>query len=106
MLQFASFSFDVHMEELFGALTHGAALVLRTDDMLNSPATFWSKCREYGVTIASPPTAFWHELVTGFAANAEPPSCLRLLILGGERVSPERVIQWHRHVGTRSALVE
>ena len=36
ILQFASISFDVSTEEIFGCLSRGATLVLRTDSMMTS----------------------------------------------------------------------
>ena len=38
VLQFSSVSFDVAAEEIFCTLTHGATLVLRTDEMIDSIA--------------------------------------------------------------------
>jgi acyl-coenzyme A synthetase/AMP-(fatty) acid ligase len=104
VLQFASTGFDISVEEIFGALSAGAALVLRTDAMLASPAEFARLCGAWGVSVVSLPTAFWH----GVAAEADgldlPPS-LRLVVIGGERALPERVAAWQRAAGDAIALV-
>ncbi|MBZ0165158.1 MAG: amino acid adenylation domain-containing protein, partial [Candidatus Omnitrophica bacterium] len=44
VLQFASISFDAAGEEIYGTLTTGAALVLRTDEMISSGRTFFELC--------------------------------------------------------------
>ena len=106
VLQFASISFDASAEEIYPCLTGGATLMLRNDSMLVSISTFLETCQEWGITILDLPTAYWHELAAQVAANqiALPPS-LRLLIIGGERVLPERLAVWQRNVGERLRLV-
>jgi amino acid adenylation domain-containing protein len=104
MLQFASFSFDVSVEEAFIALTRGATLVLRTDAMLASAGEFLGRLREWQVTALELPTAYWHQLTVGeagvgWAAAAVGP--LRLLIIGGESARPERVWWWQGATGGR-----
>jgi amino acid adenylation domain-containing protein len=97
MLQFASLNFDTSAEEIFPALCSGAALVLRTEDMLDSIPHFLQRCREWGITILDLPTAFWHELVLYLQkSEAGLPGALRLVIIGGERVSPAHVKTWHK----------
>jgi amino acid adenylation domain-containing protein len=105
VLQFSSLSFDVHAEEIFGALSAGAALVLRSPAMLDSPAAFWSECRALGITVAALPTAFWHELAAALGPGAEPMPPLRLLIVGGESMRPERLERWRQRVGPRVRLL-
>src|SRR6202035_1417406 len=100
VLQFASLSFDASVEEIFPCLIAGGTLVLRDDAMLVSPARFWEACRRMGITVLDLPTAYWHELGGDLAAAAAGlPADLRLLILGGERVLPERVRGWLQEVG-------
>jgi amino acid adenylation domain-containing protein len=95
VLQFASIAFDTSAEEIFPALASGAALVLRTDEMLASTAELLGRCAADGVTVLDLPTAFWHELVLRLEEEriALPPS-IRRVILGGERALPERVALW------------
>jgi amino acid adenylation domain-containing protein len=99
VLQFASISFDASAEEIYPCLTSGATLVLRNDSMLASISTFLERCQEWGVTIVDLPTAYWHEMAAQSAVRqiALPP-CLRLVIVGGERVLPERLAMWQRNV--------
>jgi amino acid adenylation domain-containing protein len=106
VLQFASLVFDASAEEIFPALASGAALVLRTDEMIDSPAVFARACGEWGITVASLPTAYWHELA-GATPDELPelPDALRLVIIGGERAVPERLEAWRGRFGTRVRLV-
>ncbi|MCP2260044.1 Non-ribosomal peptide synthetase component F [Streptoalloteichus tenebrarius] len=100
VLQFAAPHFDASIEELFGALTTGATLVLRTEDMLESVPRFLDACAEKGVTLVDLPTAFWHEVAHGMdAGEGELPASVRVVIIGGEAALHDRVERWHRRVG-------
>jgi amino acid adenylation domain-containing protein len=106
VLQFASLSFDASAEEIYPALLGGAALVLRTEEMLTDAATFCRRCAEWGVTVLDLPTAYWHELVAELERGAvRLPAAVRLVIIGGERALPERVAAWRRSVGDGVRLV-
>ena len=96
VLQFASLNFDTSEEEIYPALSSGAALVMRTPDMLDSLPHFLQRCREWEITMLDLPTALWHELVLYLDKSAEPfPAGIRLVIIGGERVSPSHLSTWH-----------
>jgi len=106
VLQFCSTSFDTSLEEIVACLACGAELVLRTDAMLGSVATFLESCGAQGVTVLSLPTAYWHEI----AAKVETeglslPPGLRLVILGGERTLLSRVAAWRRSAPERPRLL-
>ncbi|HEY7322509.1 MAG TPA: amino acid adenylation domain-containing protein [Candidatus Binatia bacterium] len=106
VLQFASIGFDASVEEIFPCLTCGATLVLRTDGMLDSAAFFVQKCAEWRLTILDLPTAYWHELTARIAGeNLVLPSSVRLVIIGGERVFPEKLALWRGSVGRTAKLV-
>jgi amino acid adenylation domain-containing protein len=92
LLQFASASFDMSVEEVFGALCHGCTLVLRSAEWLSGPAEFWRRCTDYQLTVLTLPTAFWQELVN--APQWPLPSCIRLISVGGEKLSPAAITQW------------
>ena len=97
ILQFASIGFDTAVEEIFPALVSGASLVLRTDAMLSSAATFLQKCRDWGVTVWDLPTAYWHQLTTELESAALAlPEQWRLVIIGGEQALPTTVTRWRQ----------
>ncbi|MFE3837883.1 non-ribosomal peptide synthetase [Pseudogemmobacter sonorensis] len=102
VLQFAGLGFDVALEEILPSLMSGAALVLRDDDMTASSGDFLAALARERVSVANLPTAFWHVLAADLPpadAEAAPPlpGSLRLMIVGGERVSPTAIARWRRH---------
>ncbi|HEX6719149.1 MAG TPA: amino acid adenylation domain-containing protein [Pyrinomonadaceae bacterium] len=96
VLQFASISFDASVEEIFSCLVSGATLVLRPRSMLNSVGMFIQQCQDLALTVLDFPTAYWHALVANLeSVSSGFPSSLRLVIIGGEWASAERLVQWH-----------
>jgi amino acid adenylation domain-containing protein len=106
MLQFTSPCFDISVEEIYSCLSSGATLVLRSEEMAHSVAEFLQQCRAWEITIFDLPTAFWHQLV---AERGHPywvlPTCLRLVIIGGERVDSKLVSSWRDQVGNYPVLL-
>ncbi|HLL47615.1 MAG TPA: amino acid adenylation domain-containing protein, partial [Longimicrobiaceae bacterium] len=96
VLQFASLGFDVVVEELFPTWLAGAAVVLAGGDLF-SPPELTRAIGRHGVTGLELPTAFWNEwtydLVHG---GGRVPECVRWVIVGGERIAPERLTEWAR----------
>ncbi|MCX7594875.1 MAG: amino acid adenylation domain-containing protein, partial [Fischerella sp.] len=100
VLQFASISFDVAVEEIYPCLISGGTLVLRNEQMLIDIPTFLKQCREWEITVLDLPTAYWHHLTFELTTTQlKLPESLRLVIIGGERVLPERVKMWQKYVG-------
>jgi len=104
VLQFASISFDAAVEEIFPALSSGATLVLRTQDMLRSIPAFVEACRNWQITLWDLPTAFWHKLCAELPTIALPES-LRLVIIGGERALPRWLTVWQQQAPSHIRLV-
>jgi non-ribosomal peptide synthetase component F len=63
MLQFASISFDIAIEEIFPTWFAGGAVVLRSDDMSLDAIDFLRWIEQRRITSLDLPTAYWHELV-------------------------------------------
>ncbi|TMP35718.1 hypothetical protein CWB97_22945, partial [Pseudoalteromonas citrea] len=80
------------VEELFGALCHGASLVLRNDACMSGAEHFWAFCNEYQITVVSLPTAFW----TQINEQSDQPELpwLRCIIVGGEALSAAAVTRF------------
>ncbi|HEV2149289.1 MAG TPA: amino acid adenylation domain-containing protein [Longimicrobiaceae bacterium] len=106
VLQFASLSFDISVEEIFPTLCAGAALVLRAPGGVGSVDAFLEEVGGRGVTVMSLPTAFWHEVTLRLESGevAVPPR-LRLVILGGERAQADRLAAWRSRVPATVRLV-
>lgn len=102
VLQFASVSFDTHVEEIFPCLASGATLVIgpRRGELLPD---FLSTPLAATLTVLDLPTSFWHELAARDSTRWPP--ALRLLIIGGEAAHADAVTAWRRAVGPRVRLV-
>lgn len=99
VLQFISISFDACAEEIYPSLTRGATLVLRTESMISSIEAFIQKVAEWELTVMILPTAYLRELLNAFAAHSfKLPPSIRLVGFGGEKVLPEQITQWQKHV--------
>jgi len=49
----------------------------------------------HGVTVLELPTAYWHEWTYDLAhGGGRVPECVRWVIVGGERIAPERLAEW------------
>ncbi|HEV2736864.1 MAG TPA: amino acid adenylation domain-containing protein [Longimicrobiaceae bacterium] len=94
VLQFASLGFDVVVEELFPTWLAGAAVVLAGGDLF-SPPELTRAIGRHGVTGLELPTAYWHEWTYDLAhGGGRVPECVRWVIVGGERIAPERLAEW------------
>ncbi len=88
VLQFASFAFDLSVQDVFAALSRGATIVMRGDDV-PSPAELYGP-QFAGVTVMNLSAAYWHTLATA----GPPPPSVRVVGIGGERPSPVHVRAW------------
>jgi amino acid adenylation domain-containing protein len=100
VLHFASISFDVAAEELFPTWLVGAAVIIPSHARVASRPEFLQLLRLEQSTIVNLPATFWHEWVDEIARGAEklPAASFRLLIVGSERVSPEKFTMWRKMV--------
>ena len=104
VLQFAAISFDVSVEELYPTWIAGATLCLLADRMV---APNWELTRlvdDEKLTVLNLPSSFWHEWVLELGdSGGHVPRSLRTMVVGSERVSPERFANWRAmdtgHVG-------
>lgn len=95
VLQFASLGWDTCLEEMLPTLTAGAALVFDDAAQCGSFPRFVRMLADRRITVVDLPTAFWHELVLYLhEERAGLPECVRLVVIGGERVDPTRLDQW------------
>ncbi len=105
VLQFASASFDAAAEEIHGALTSGAALVLRTVEMAGSAEAFFDFCETRRISVISLPTAYWNVLAATMPENGVPRS-LRLVIVGGEQLRFSTLARWKSKAGSGVRLLD
>ncbi|WP_042340064.1 non-ribosomal peptide synthetase, partial [Paraburkholderia ferrariae] len=94
VLQFATFSFDGFVEEIYPTLAVGAAMVLRGPDLWDSE-TLYRKLHAHRISIIDVTTAYWHLLAQDFAAvGPRDYGALRIAIAGGEAMALEGVKAW------------
>jgi amino acid adenylation domain-containing protein len=106
LLQFAPWSFDTHLEEVYPTLLSGGTLVLRDDEMTASPRAFFEGLEDKRVDVASIPTAFWKELTAALReGELRPPAALSLLIIGGEKAPAADTCFWCSDEGPPIALM-
>ncbi|TLQ44538.1 non-ribosomal peptide synthetase [Streptomyces marianii] len=98
-LQFSGHGFDVWIEQAVVALTSGATVVLRGDDLWD-PADFAAEAAARRITVANLPTPYWHELCaqggTDLKQLADGP--LREVLVGGEALDRGALDTWFGHV--------
>jgi nonribosomal peptide synthetase protein BlmVII len=91
-----SSAFDFSVWEIWGALLHGARLVMLPAGAVLEPAALWRTLAREQVTMLSvTPTACQALLGAGPAAGG----ALRTVVLGGERCEPHRFRTWLRGPG-------
>ncbi|HEU4451594.1 MAG TPA: condensation domain-containing protein, partial [Longimicrobium sp.] len=59
-----------------------------------TPAEVAAQVREMGITFVNPPTAYWHQLADDEEARAAIKSAARLVLVGGEEMSPAAARAW------------
>jgi amino acid adenylation domain-containing protein len=102
VLQFASPSFDIFLEEIFTAWFGGGTLVLRSPEMSYSTSAFLQGIRQNRITVVDLPTAFWHEWVSQMDNLEDPlPLSVRLVIVGGEKASNAAFLKWSKFAAVR-----
>ncbi len=100
VLHFSNISFDAAVEEIFPTWLSGGTLVLPTKKLYTSITYFLEEISQQAVTVINLPTAFWHEMVHAISILSKPlPSELRLVIVGGEKVSKSTYQKWRSLVG-------
>jgi len=96
VLQFATLNFDGFVEQLYPALTHGAAVVLRGPELWDS-GRLYSEILEQSITLADLPTAYWNLfLLDCLAAGPRSYGALRQVHIGGEAMPLDGPAQWLR----------
>jgi amino acid adenylation domain-containing protein len=98
VLQFASISFDVAAEEIFSALLSGASIYLPGEKVIDSLGLL-RLIEDEKLSVLNLPAPLWHSWVRELAAtDGSVASCLRLLVVGSEKVSLEAFEAWRRFV--------
>ncbi|QXP86158.1 amino acid adenylation domain-containing protein [Methylococcus sp. Mc7] len=104
VLQYASISFDICVEEIYPTWHAGGTVVFRDETQGHSVHEFLEWAAREGITVFDIPTAFWNELVRGLTASGGGlPDSLRLTVVGGEKASRAMLEAWDRLPGAEHA---
>ncbi|HVR95755.1 MAG TPA: amino acid adenylation domain-containing protein, partial [Thermoanaerobaculia bacterium] len=95
VLQFASTSFDVSLEEILPTLAAGARLVLRPAQLWE-PGELLRRLGELDLSVADLPPAYWSLLAREAMRLPVPEHRLRLVVVGGDAMPAEALRQWQR----------
>jgi amino acid adenylation domain-containing protein len=97
VLQFASVGFDVSLEQILPTLIVGATVVLAETKFLTG-LDFHAKLQYLGLTVVNLPPAYWTQWLQSLESNSAitPLDRLRLVICGGEAMSPHTLKLWQK----------
>ncbi|WP_042379395.1 non-ribosomal peptide synthetase [Streptacidiphilus melanogenes] len=97
VLTFASLSFDASLEQILPALSVGARVVIRPDEVW-SVEELAARVRDEGVTVMELTPSYWEEVVARLEAVGPDLASLRLLVTGGEVLPSGPLATWFRHL--------
>jgi amino acid adenylation domain-containing protein len=92
--QFHSIGFDVSVWEMWGALLHGARLVVIPEKTARAADAFHSLVIDEGVTVLCQTPSAFRAFDAADAAAGRPPNCLLHIIFAGEALDPAGLRSW------------
>ncbi|MGH8782250.1 amino acid adenylation domain-containing protein, partial [Paraburkholderia sp.] len=99
---FHSYAFDFSVWEIFGALVHGARLVIVPHWTAREPAAFHQLIRAERVSVLNQTPSAFTQLIRVDENNTL--DSLRAVIFGGERLDPAALARWADAAQTRGVL--
>lgn len=106
VLQFATVSFDASVEEIYCCLMAGGTLVIRDSSVDLQPASFLQFLDEQQITFLDLPTGYWRELSLACTSqHLRFPSCVNLVVIGGEALYKSDIHNWYRLPAPRPTLI-
>ena len=100
LLLISSITTDTFIESLFPSWITGATTILQSQELQNSAAQFFPFIAQQKITVVNIPTSFWYELVKEPSVSLQTlPAILRLVMVGGEKVSRNAYLTWVEKVG-------
>ncbi|WP_211472188.1 non-ribosomal peptide synthase/polyketide synthase [Collimonas humicola] len=106
-LLFAPLTFDASIEEIFTPLCVGASLYIGDDNVKRSVPALLETCRAQAISILTLPTAYWR-ILSEYLATQDPAAAawgrVRLVSVGGERLTIEAIRLWRRATAAKVEL--
>ncbi|MEH2407393.1 amino acid adenylation domain-containing protein [Nostoc sp.] len=100
LLLIPNISCDSFIESLFPTWITGATAILQSQELQNSTTQFFPLIDQQQITVVNLPTYFWYELVKEPSVSPQTlPAILRLVMVGGEKVSRNAYLTWVEKVG-------
>ncbi|MFW9260821.1 amino acid adenylation domain-containing protein [Nostoc sp. CALU 546] len=100
LLILPSITCNSFIESLFPTWIAGATAILQPQELQNSTAQFFPFIAQQKITVVNLPTSFWYELVKEPSVSPQTlPVSLRLVMVGGEKVSRNAYLTWVEKVG-------
>ncbi|MFG3206725.1 amino acid adenylation domain-containing protein [Streptomyces sp. NPDC048192] len=93
VLTFASTSFDASLEQILPALSAGATVIVRPDEIW-TPEQLAARVARERVTVMELTPSYWAELVARLDEAAPHLASLRLLVTGGEALPADPLERW------------
>lgn len=93
VLQFAALHVDAALEQILPSLACGAQLLMREREIW-SAETLAAVFAEQAISVADLPPAYLRDVLLAWAREGQSIPCPRLLIVGGEALTPELVRLW------------
>jgi amino acid adenylation domain-containing protein len=100
LLLIPSISCNTFIESLFPTWIAGAIAIIQSQELQNSTVHFFPFIAQKQITVVNLPTYFWYELVNEPSLSPQTlPVSLRLVMVGGEKVSCNAYLTWVEKVG-------
>ncbi|MEQ9009030.1 MAG: AMP-binding protein, partial [Ekhidna sp.] len=91
---FHSYCFDFSVWEIFGALTHGAKLIIVPVETTRQPSKFLDLLLDQQVTVLNQTPSAFYQLSSATLEKKANPEQLKWVIFGGEKLFAEKLQDW------------
>lgn len=91
---FHAYNFDFSVWEMYGALLHGAKLIIVPSEICKDTFKFWQLLREKEVSVLNQTPSAFYNLIEVALEDEYDVKNLRYIIFGGEALKPQKLQRW------------